>query len=249
MQRTGIEWVLNPDGSRGFTSNPVKGYCPVVCSYCYSRADYDRFGWDKTIRFDDQELAAIGRRRKPAGIFVGSMFELFLKKYLSWTELIMETIRLCPQHRIYLLTKRPEIMALLSPFPENCRVGVTATGPLMFYNALDNLRQIEASVKYISIEPLLEEIKIPDSVCLSNINQLIIGAQTKNLSVPYRAPKMEWVKEIMDVAMAAGIPVFLKNNMLKAIQAEQNWSLTKDMVIERIPGTGIITQIRQEVPA
>lgn len=36
MNRTTIEWVRNPDGSPGFTLNPVTG-CLRGCAYCYAR--------------------------------------------------------------------------------------------------------------------------------------------------------------------------------------------------------------------
>lgn len=81
MQKSDIEWIFNPDGSRpGYASNPIKGYCPIGCSYCYARKLYDRFGWDKTIRFDVEELLAIEKHKRPAGIFLNSTFEELVSK-------------------------------------------------------------------------------------------------------------------------------------------------------------------------
>ena len=36
MNRTKIEWVKNPDGSQGYTWNPITG-CLNGCEYCYAR--------------------------------------------------------------------------------------------------------------------------------------------------------------------------------------------------------------------
>ncbi len=134
---------------------------------------------------------------------------------------IFDAINTCPQHTFLFLTKQPQNLIKFSPFPDNCEVGVTATNPLMFYNALDNLRHIEASIKYLSIEPLLEEIKIPDAVCLSIVNQVIIGSQTK----PYKPPKIEWVSEIVPACDKAGIPVFLKENLKPLLTKYRNYSV------------------------
>ena len=81
MSKTKIEWVKNPDGSQGETINPVKGLCPVGCSYCYARAMYKRFKWDPEIRFDNKAwrkiLYDIESYKNPSRIFVGSTIELF----------------------------------------------------------------------------------------------------------------------------------------------------------------------------
>ena len=63
MQRTKIEWC-------DVTYNPVKGLCPMGCSYCYARKFYKRFRWDPTIRLDEKELEAPLRFKRPAKIFV-----------------------------------------------------------------------------------------------------------------------------------------------------------------------------------
>jgi len=42
MNKTKIEWVINPNGSPGFTFNPFTG-CLHSCSYCYARKIANRF--------------------------------------------------------------------------------------------------------------------------------------------------------------------------------------------------------------
>ena len=36
MNRTKVEWVKNPDGSQGYSWNPITG-CLAGCEYCYAR--------------------------------------------------------------------------------------------------------------------------------------------------------------------------------------------------------------------
>jgi len=91
MQLTQIEWVKNPDGTQGYTSNPVKGECPVGCSYCYVKPFRSRYGWHKDIRFYPEELEAIRKRKKPAGIFLGSTIELFHDKTIQYMPEIMDS--------------------------------------------------------------------------------------------------------------------------------------------------------------
>jgi len=50
----------------------------------------------------------------------------------------------------------------------------------------------------------------------STLDWLIIGAQTK----PYKPPEIAWVREIVEAADQAGIPVFLKNNLLEMVNYE-----------------------------
>lgn len=128
--------------------------------------------------------------------------------------LIKQIITDCPQHTFIFLTKNPAGLKAWSPFPQNCWVGVTACNVDMFDEALTHLSEIEAKVKFLSVEPFLGEIParylVPDLV-----DWLIIGAQTK----PTVMPKVEWVEDIVDAADKAGIPVFLKNNLMDAIPA------------------------------
>ena len=215
IQRTRIEWVKNPDNeTQGYSSNPVKGYCPIACPYCYARALYDRFGWDKTIRFDVKELLAIEKHKKPAGIFLGSTFELFwdgLERF--WQDSIFRTTRACPQHRFFFLTKQPQNLIQFSPFPLNCWVGITATNIKQYVRGLVGLKAIQAKVKYVSFEPLLDYIPIGSPYDLDDLNWVIIGGCSgRQKFYPPRA----WVDEIISAADNAKIPIFEKNNLYPA---------------------------------
>jgi len=118
------------------------------------------------------------------------------------------------------LTKQPQNLIKFSPFPDNAWVGVSATTDDMLSSAILYLHNIEAKVKYISFEPLLEQMKdLSFTLKYSHIaDWVIIGQQT-----PIRAattPKIEWVREIVEACDKAGIPVFLKNSLKPVLPGE-----------------------------
>ena len=282
MNKTSIEWVRNPDGSQGYTFNPItgclnhtNGLCKGGGFSCYayklangrlrerylanSRMAVNKLGlaeFEKAIqdpfypRFWPERLKALeippikARFSKPKGIFVCDMGELF-GNWLpqEWQEMVFSMIRLNPQHRFYLLTKQPQNLAKWSPFPDNCWVGVTATDCEMAWGAHEALWEIDAKVKYISFEPLLNGIDVKPPYDFRGIDWLIIGAQTK----PYKPPKIEWVEEIVRAADQAGIPVFLKDN-LRPLLVD---ALAKKLINRQrffVKGEGYGWNLRQEMP-
>ncbi len=183
MNKTKIEWALNPDGTPGYTWNPITG-CLNGCTYCYARrlaetrlrhvymadTNSDRF---LTVephsplnmpepfvpRFWPEKLEELNQGyKRNKGIFVCSMSDLFgIGVPEAWTrEILFEINRtwMTPFCRFYLLTKQPQNLIKFSPFPDNCWVGVSATNHTMFVEACRLLTDIKASVKYLSFEPL-----------------------------------------------------------------------------------------------
>lgn len=79
------------------------------------------------------------------------------------------------------------------------------------------MQEIEARVKFVSIEPMLEDAWcLSSTLVLAGISLVIIGAQTK----PYKPPELDWVKYMVDSAEKAGAKVFLKNNLRKLLPKE-----------------------------
>ncbi len=207
MSKTKIEWC-------DYTINPVKGLCPVGCSYCYARRMYKRFKWNTEIKFNIDWMDALPGALKPSKIFTGSTMELFgdwIKP--AWIRDILQVVSALPWHTFIFLTKQPQNLTKWSPFPENCWVGVTATNEDTWIEALHGLYDYEARVKFISFEPLLNRIILRNLNLLDPkiINWIIIGQQTPP-SVKTQ-PKIEWIREIVEAAGKAKIPVFLKDNL------------------------------------
>ncbi len=221
-----IEWLRSPDGRLGYSINPVKGLCPMACSYCYARRMYKRFKWNPEIRYDGQHHLPLDKLTKPSRIFMGSTMELFgdwVKP--EWMLDIMATPKSYPQHTFIFLTKQPQNLAKWD-FPENCWVGVTATARRSFNIAIGNLAKIKATVRFISFEPLLNSCQHPALPYLQavfkegNLDWVILGAETPYS--PKTAPKVEWIREIVEAADEAGIPVFLKHNLWNLLY-EKAW--------------------------
>jgi protein gp37 len=183
---------------------------------------YKRFKWDETIRFDAsvfngmETLAKKGIKDKR--VFVGSTMELFGK----WVEdkWMKEILWLCscyPQFTFIFLTKRPVGLRKWSPFPKNCWVGVSTTGSYSNSYLEDNFRDIQAKVKFMSIEPMLDYTPLD----LRWVNWVIVGQQTPPKQSTM--PQLSWVLNTVDAADKLRMPVFLKDNLLTMIT---RWSET-----------------------
>lgn len=241
MNRTAIEWT-------DYTVNPVKGLCPMACPYCYARRMYKRYKWDETIRFDPEVLIsnkAFEAYRSHPRVFVGSTFELFGPWVdEDWLHEIFSLIENIPATFIF-LTKQPQNLAKWSPFPKNCWVGVSITDgdkeppPLMY------LKDIKAAVKFVSFEPLLHwwdsatSEMTARSFKTAGVNWVIIGQQTPVSKKTQ--PKIEWVREIVDAADKAKIPVFLKNNLYDLLPFLADYQLEDTFWMDT-------SHLRQELP-
>ena len=222
MNKTKIEWTdytwpiitgcLGPDG---------KGPCP----YCYARKMIRRFhtrypnGFNPT--FYPEKLSEPHRLKGHRKIFVASMGDMWGEWVdQDWIDQILNIITLCPKHQFQMLTKNPDRAMRYSqkhPFPFNAWIGSTIDFRDVQDKRIAAIRNCNAKIKFISYEPILEDMGVPD---LSGIHWIIIGAKTN----PLKLPEAEWVENLMDAAAKKRIPVFLKDNLL--IEMENDLSRT-----------------------
>lgn len=199
MNKTAIEWC-------DYTVNPVRGLCPVACSYCYARRMYQRFHWDETIRFDNRAFVGLDKVKSPSRIFVGSTMELFgpwvTDEMMSY---ILRQARNFPQHTFIFLSKRPWELPKYNPWPENCWVGMSATNMSQIGN-IPIMGDVQARVRFVSFEPLLD-YSAPD---LRWVQWVIIGQQTP---VKQNIPAW-WIQAITNRADYFHTPVFHKDNLV-----------------------------------
>lgn len=230
LSKSGIEYLDYSWGVFSGCHNLERGICPVKA--CWAKSITERFaahypnGFKPTFYIEALESPV--HIKKPARIGVAWVGDV-IGYGLDYKSAIYKAINKCPQHTFLFLTKNPEELIGWSPFPENCWVGVTATDMKGYLMALNGFRWVKATVKFLSCEPLLDRFYYADSgagifsesLTEQGIQWIILGAQTK----PTVLPKLEWVKEIVEAADKAGIPVFLKNNLRKLLPEEPPYYL------------------------
>lgn len=175
---TKIEWVKNPDGTKGETWNPVTGCTPISpgCKNCYARRMArrlaGRYGYppapnhfDVTLRPD--RLDEPHKWRKPRRVFVCSMSDLFHKGVpFEFVDKIF-WVMAKSVHVYQILTKRPaRMLEFFARYRwgilklDNVHLGVTAENQATADERIPVLLQIPAAVHFMSGEPLLGEIDI-----------------------------------------------------------------------------------------
>ena len=205
MQKTKIEWT-------DYTWNPIKGYCPNTCSYCYAHRMYNRFGWDKNLRYDTIEMNRIHKIKKPSRIFVGSTIDMYHSVInQGWIRTIIEMSKLHPEHTFITLTKYPENLYKYS-FPKNWWLGTTIDYKNInrYYNLIDTFSENKL---FISFEPLLSSMV---TINLSAIDWIIIGGK-----FPSPLHKNEWIDDIVWRADKLNIPIFIKKNANYPIERKE----------------------------
>lgn len=207
---TKIEWTEK-------TWNPITGCTKFSsgCLHCYAETLSTRLramgvkkyanGFTPTLH--ESSLDEPLKWKKPQTIFVCSMADLFHESVpFSFVDKVMHTIAATPQHRYQILTKRADQMARYfaeRPIPANVWLGVTVED-IEAKPRIDTLRKIPASVRFLSCEPLLEDIGTLD---LTNINWVIVGGESGTQARPIRP---EWVRSIRDQTADKHIPFFFK---------------------------------------
>ena len=199
MVKSKIEWT-------DYSWNPIKGYCPNTCNFCYAHRMYNRFRWDKRIRFDKEEIKKICKVKKPSKIFVGSMIDMYHPAIPAIdVNKIIDMASYSPQHTYITLTKNPQNLRY-HYFHKWWWVGVTIDKNIArHYHLLDSPYAgfIEGK-RFISFEPLLEPMYDID---FHGMDWLIIGGLT-----PKNVHKTEWIDDIVNRADKLNIPVYIKEN-------------------------------------
>ncbi len=211
MNKTKIEWTEE-------TWNPTIGCTKISsgCKYCYAETMARRLqamgvkGYENGFEFTlmPQRLEHPLKKKKPTKFFVNSMSDLFHEEMpLSFLDKIFDVIKQTPQHIYQILTKRENKMAEYfsdRSLPPNVWLGVTVEDRKSGLPRIKKLRDINASVKFLSIEPLLEDL---GKLNLDFIDWVIVGGES---GLKARPMKEEWVINIKNQCQQSGVPFFFK---------------------------------------
>ncbi len=206
-----IEWTEQ-------TWNPTAGCSKISagCKNCYAETMAIRLqaigvrGYENGFRFSivPERLNEPLKRKKPTVYFVNSMSDLF-HEYMpeSYLNQIFEVIEKTPQHTYQILTKRANKMYAYfkgKQIPQNVWLGVTVENKKEGLPRIDYLRQLKASVLFLSAEPLLEDL---GEIDLSNIDWVIVGGESGPKARPM---EKEWVINLKRQCDEKNIAFFFK---------------------------------------
>jgi len=199
------------------TWNPVTGCTKISpgCKNCYAERMAKRLqamgqpnyinGFQVTLH--PHVLEKPLELKKPQVIFVNSMSDLFHEAIPeSFIQQVFAVMRRASWHHFQILTKRAARLAELAPridWPANVWMGVSVEDDHQIHR-IDHLRGVGASLRFLSLEPLIGPL--PD-LCLDGIDWVIVGGESGPGSRPI---KEEWVLEIRDRCVEAGLPFFFK---------------------------------------
>ena len=229
MNKTKIDWA-------DMTWNPVTG-CLHECPYCYAKKVARRFapasatmpggkprlhvleerknvgpfpcGFEPT--FHRCRLTEPGRRKLPCNIFVCSMSDLFGAWVpTDWIVAVLDACLAAPQHNYMFLTKNPQRyldldhLALL-PRKRNFWYGTTVTAEKQpyFFSGEHNT--------FVSVEPMHGPLRGTDGILA---DWVIVGAETGKRDGKI-LPRREWVLDLAEACGHAGVPIFMKENLVK----------------------------------
>lgn len=210
-QLSNIEWTE-------VTWNPVVGCSKISpgCAHCYAEVMARRLkamgvkGYENGFKLTllpyrlDEPL----NRIRSTVYFVNSMSDLFHEEIPDdyiWQ--VFEVIRRAPQHTFQVLTKRAERMAEFfknyEP-PRNAWLGVTVEDKKHGLPRLEWLRQVPAFVRFVSVEPLLEDL---GKMNLKGIHWVIVGGESGPKA---RQMKPEWVLNLKRQCEQQKVAFFFK---------------------------------------
>ncbi|HEY3155874.1 MAG TPA: phage Gp37/Gp68 family protein [Candidatus Eisenbacteria bacterium] len=214
-EHSSIEWTDS-------TWNPVRGCTKISpgCARCYAETFAERFrgvpghpyeqGFDP--RLVPEKLTEPLHWRTPRMVFVNSMSDLFHEtvpdEYIEGVGRVMVMAR---WHTFQVLTKRSKRMRDLlrgrlrfASAARNVWWGVSVENKKHGLPRVQHLRDSPAFVRFLSIEPLLEDLGPVD---LTSIGWVIVGGESGAGARPIRP---EWVRNIREQCYRARVPFFFK---------------------------------------
>lgn len=210
MKTSKIEWTE-------MTWNPTTGCNKVSagCKFCYAETMAHRLqamkapGYENGFEFTlmPERLEMPKKIKKPTKFFVNSMSDLFHEKMpFDFLEQVFKTMEDTPRHSYQVLTKREDVLTEYfksHTLPRNVWLGVTVESAKT-KNRIDALRQVDAQIRFLSIEPLIAPVGKLD---LSGIHWVIVGGESGPGARPM---KPEWAEEVKRQCEEQNVAFFFK---------------------------------------
>lgn len=211
MAESSIEWTQH-------TWNPVTGCTKVSpgCKHCYAETMAHRLRAMNALGYENGFELALHHtrlnqplsRKTPTTYFVNSMSDLFHEGVPdAFIEQVLEVCAASPQHTYQVLTKRAERLPSFfasRKCPSNVWLGVSVEDRRYGVPRIDLLRQVHTAVRFLSAEPLLENL---GQIDLRGMHWVIVGGESGSRARPMQA---EWAEDIRRQALAQGVAFFFK---------------------------------------
>jgi len=238
-KKSSIEWTES-------TWNPVTGCNKISpgCKHCYAETMAKRLkamGQENyrngfQLELQPHMLERPLEWKSPQTIFVNSMSDLFHKDVpLKYIQKVFDVMHRANWHQFQVLTKRAERLFELNPYlhwSENIWMGVSVENSEYKFR-IDYLREIGASVKFLSLEPLLGPLP---NLVLDNIDWVIVGGESGPGARPMQE---EWVIEIRDQCQQQGVPFFFKQ--WGGVRKHDNGRILEGQTWDEMPEQFILT--------
>jgi len=212
MNKSIISWTKH-------TWNPVHGCSRVSegCRNCYAerislQKGFTKKPWTKpneaeNVLLKEHKLKEPYKLKEPTFIFVNSMSDLFHPVIPEdYRKRIFDVMNDNPQHVFQVLTKRPELAAEWDyGWADHIWMGVSVENKRALLR-IDLLRECQAKIKWISFEPLLEDL---GEINLENIAWAIVGGES---GPDFRPMDHAWARNIRDACVSQEVAFFFKQS-------------------------------------
>jgi len=209
--KSAIEWTEQ-------TWNPTTGCTKISpgCTHCYAETMAKRLraigahGYENGFKLSllEDRLVQPVKRKKPTMYFVNSMSDLFHEDIPDdYLDSIFSVISRTNRHVYQILTKRAERMhdyLMHKKIPDNIWLGVTVENREHGLPRIDFLRRIDAKIRFLSCEPLLQDLGVID---LAGIHWVIAGGES---GAKARPMNKKWAVSLKDECKKQNAAFFFK---------------------------------------
>lgn len=213
MKNTHIQWCNHTWNTHIFCEKVSEG-----CKFCYMFRDLEMYNIniEKVTKTGKDAFNAPLGNKEPGIYFANSWSDFFIQGADSWRDEAWEIMKATQDRHIYLLlTKRPERILECLPtdwgegYP-NVWIGVSVENQFRT-NRIDVLKEVPATIKFVSFEPLLEDIKLTPSQ-IETIDWAILGGESGNEigRHRYRPCEIEWFENLISQFEGTETAIFVK---------------------------------------